>query len=65
MLVNYPTSLQEMEINLKVITSVKIAVIFSLFLLTANGPSGSEVVVVINIHIPFRVFCCVDYLPSV
>lgn len=62
MLVNYPTSLQEMEINLKVITSVKIAVIFSRFLLTANGLSGSEV---INIHIPFRVFCYVDYLPSV
>lgn len=64
MLVNHFTSLQEIEINLKVIISVKIAVIFSLFLRLLTAclalKSFSN-----KYSYTFQSLCNVDYLPSV
>lgn len=63
-LVNYHTSLEEIEFNLKVIISVKIAVIS--FPLNANGLFGSKVVFGNKYSCTFQGLCYVDYLlPSV
>lgn len=54
--VTYPTSLGEMQINLKVITSVKIAVIFSLLLWLLPACLALKSSRNKYSYIPFRVF---------